>query len=130
MIFSDYLPLRRHRTAAFRLDPGCLGGLVTPPISGVLAALAQRGVHAAVTPRDPQWSEPPPAETLRRIPVHKWNKVCRAVDPATVTGAYHSEVRLPTGIILGVGSEIATLPSGECVAKEDAVIVMSVPMNR
>lgn len=130
MIFSDYLPLRRHRTAAFRLDPGCLGGLVAPPVSAVLAALARRGVHATVSPRDPQWSEPPPEETVRRIPVREWNRVCRAVDPAAIASSFHSEVRLPTGVILGVGSELATLPSGESVAQEDAVIVLSAPMNR
>ena len=129
MIFSDYLPIRRHRTAAFRIEPGCLGGLVTPPVGEVVAALARRGVHATVSPRDPRWSDAPPPKDMRRIAVRDWNRTCRAIEHASVESSFHAEVRLPSGVILGVGTEVATLPSGERVAREDAVIVMSAPMS-
>ena len=76
-------------------------------------------------PRDPRWSDPAPDPTVRRVPIAAWKKVTKGLPHAVLDSALHSELRLPSGVVLGVASERATLPDGELVASEDVIVVMS-----
>ena len=130
-IYSDYLPLRRQSWSHLRVDPGCLGGLVPPSVDKVLARLGELGLNGlAVQPRDPRWADPCPPADLPRVAVADWKKRCRGLDAASIEARFHSELRLPSGVILGIQSHIAALPSGDRIAQQDHICVLSAPYDR
>jgi hypothetical protein len=140
MIWADYLPLRRYRSARFAFDRGCLGGLTSPSVAVVLRALAdgpgpeRRGMPAGIDPPP----TPPPA-SVTRVGTRAWAKAVRR-------SAAHASTRLevheviegsltwPSGAALGVGYRYAA-PEGAPAAPRDArlvgeaiVVTLSVPM--
>lgn len=131
MIFADYMPLRRYRSAVFRFEPGCLGGRAFPAVAEVIQALGSGGAPAPRFERlDPRWSDPPPPTQGPRIATRAWNQAVRKAHAKDqdVDSASYGQLIWTSGTALGVGYHHAVTASGERLVSEDLVLVMTVPM--
>lgn len=127
MIFADYLPLRRYRSARLAFDPGCLGGLTLPSIAEVVRAVPTMPPPRAEPLRGIQRIDPA-LTASPRVPVREWAKAVKRAAAMNEDEAVGERILWPSGAALVIGCRWAELPAGGRLVSEDVVFSVSVPM--